>query len=80
MRTIVYSIELIKLLAYVIDFLFIPIALFYERRGYNVFEAKTSSFGHHLFEPVAVAVLNDIKPKNKLKTAISINVKRDGGF
>ena len=25
-------------------------------------------------------LINDIKPKNKLKTAISINVKRDGGF
>ena len=25
-------------------------------------------------------LINDIKPKNKLKTAISINVKRDRGF
>ena len=33
------------------------------KKGINVFEAKTRSFGHHLFEPVAVAVLNLSKEK-----------------
>ena len=51
------------LLAKGIDFLFIPIAIFYNKKGINVFEAKTSSFGHHLFEPVAVELINQSKKK-----------------
>ena len=57
-------------IAKIIDVIFIPIAIFYEKKGINVFEAKTRSFGHHLFEPVAVAVLNLSKEKIHQKKLI----------
>ena len=66
-RTIIYPFYLI---AKIIDIIFIPIAIFYEKKGINVFEAKTRSFGHHLFEPVAVAVLNLSKEKSHQKKLI----------
>ena len=52
-----------RAIAKVIDFIFIPIAIIYDRLGINVFEAKTRSFGHHLFEPTAIVALNSSKPK-----------------
>ena len=56
--------------AQIIDIIIIPIAIFYDRKGINVFEAKTRSFGHHLFEPIAVAVLNMSKNKPNQKKLI----------
>ena len=56
--------------AKVIDFIFIPVAIIYDRMGINVFEAKTRSFGHHLFEPTAVVALNNSKPKSNQKKLI----------
>ena len=60
-------IEISRAFAKVIDFLFIPVAIFFNNRGINVFEAKTRSFGHHLFEPIAIAVLNLSKKKRNQK-------------
>ena len=53
-----------------VDIFIIPVAIIYDRYGINVFEAKTSSFGHHLFEPIAVAVLNLSKEKSQRKKLI----------
>lgn len=67
-RKIKYIIvSIVRYFAKVLDILFIPVAIFFNMRGINVFEAKTRSFGHHLFEPIAVAVLNLSRKKNKQK-------------
>ena len=65
-----FLIKLSQLFAQLIDLIIIPIAILYDRRGINVFEAKTRSFGHHLFEPIAVAVLNMSKNKRDQKKLI----------
>tara|TARA_B100000886_G_C20425734_1_gene493888 strand:+ start:481 stop:1728 length:1248 start_codon:yes stop_codon:yes gene_type:complete len=59
--------KVLQIFAKLIDFLIIPVAIFYDFKGMNVFEAKTRSFGHHLFEPIAVAVLNGSKKKQDQK-------------
>ncbi len=65
-----FIIFLSKFFGKFIDILFIPIAILYDRIGINVFEAKTRSFGHHLFEPVAVAAQNFSKEKKYQKKLI----------
>ena len=65
-----FLIKLAQFFAKIIDLFVIPIAILYDRRGINVFEAKTRSFGHHLFEPIAVAVLNMSKNKRDQKKLI----------
>ena len=59
-----------QILAKVIDFLLIPVAIIYDRKGINVFETKTRSFGHHFLEPIAVAVLNNVKNASNQKRLI----------
>ncbi len=62
-RAGVKSKEALEFISRTIDYLFIPVAIYYNRKGFNFFEVKVSALGHHLFEPVAIALIN--KKKNK---------------
>lgn len=66
-------------LAKFIDIFIIPIAIIYDRKGINVFEAKTRSFGHHLFEPIAVLALNNAKNKKDKKQLVLL-AKQDKAY
>ena len=54
----IYSvgITLKKIIFKVVDFILTPFSIYMGNKGYFVFKVKTSSFGHHLQEPVAIAL------------------------
>jgi len=68
--------EGIELISKAIDYIFIPIAMYYDKRGFNFYEVKVSALGHHLFEPIAIALINknkEIGLQKKITLLVSKN-------